>query len=225
MNQAALNLTAITIFTLVLSTLLGPLIHLPAAIPAIAVATVMGLGAVDTLGWQGQGSTLLLDWTARLSQEYRDRILHHEAGHFLVSYYLGIPVTGYTLSAWEAFRRGQPGAGGVAIDTTALDAEIERGTLSAHWVDRLCTVWMAGIAAESLTYGNSEGGEDDRQKIRMLWLSLKRPTAESQLKAKWALLQARTLLETHAEAYQNLVAAMQRRAEVSECEAILAASA
>lgn len=217
MNQAALNLTAITIFTLVMSALLGPLINLPAAIPAIAVALVMGLGTVDTFAWKGQGSNLLLDWVAGFSKEHRDRILHHEAGHFLVAHYLGIPVTGYTLSAWEAFRQGQPGLGGVNFDTTELDAEVQQGKLSSQRVDQICTVWMAGIAAETLVYGSAEGGADDRQKLRTLWMALNRKPAESELKSRLAILQAKTLLQTHEERYTALVEAMRLRASVEDC--------
>lgn len=217
MSQTALNLVAITIFTLVMSTLLGPWLHLSPVVPAIAAFGLLGLATVDTLGWQGQGATLLVDWVARFSPDHRDRVLRHEAGHFLVAHLLNIPITGYTLSAWEAFRQGQPGQGGVSFSSQELDAELERGVLSDQLIDRYCTVWMAGIAAESLLYGSAEGGGDDRQKFRILWTQLRRSPEQGLLKEKWALLQAKTLIETHRAAYDALVDAMTSRLPPAEC--------
>ncbi|NJL20196.1 MAG: ATP-dependent Zn protease [Leptolyngbyaceae cyanobacterium SM1_3_5] len=221
MNQLSLNLIAITIFALVLSSLLGPLVHLSPAVPAIAIATILGLGTIDTWSFQGQGRALLLDSLARFSPDHRDRVIRHEAGHFLAAQLLDIPVTGYTLSAWEAWRQGQAGAGGVSFDTEALEAEIAGGTLSTQTIDRLCTVWMAGVAAEDWVYGNTEGGGDDRAKLGLLWQQLRRPATEAQLKARWAMLQAKTLLEANQSAYDALVEAMQNRQPIQDCVAIV----
>jgi len=219
-QQLSLNLIAIGIFTVVLTTLLGPLVNLSPVIPAATVAGIMGLAAIDTLGWQNRGSTLLLDWMAQFSAEHRDRILHHEAGHLLVAQRLGIPVTGYTLTAWDAFRQGHPGNGGVQFDTTELEADLHQGQLSSRLLDRYCIVWMAGIAAETLVYGNAEGGEGDREQIRLLFSALKRPN-EAPQKERWAILQAKTLLEDSQEVYRELVEAMRSRQAVSECQKIV----
>ncbi|MCY7391166.1 MAG: ATP-dependent Zn protease, partial [Leptolyngbyaceae cyanobacterium CAN_BIN12] len=100
MSQLSLNLVAISIFVITMSALLGPLVQLSPVVPAIATASVLGLAALDTLSWQGRGSTLMLDWLAGFSAEHRARIIRHEAGHFLVARQLDIPVTDYTLSAW-----------------------------------------------------------------------------------------------------------------------------
>ncbi|NEQ27898.1 MAG: ATP-dependent Zn protease, partial [Microcoleus sp. SIO2G3] len=182
---------------------------------------ILGLATIDIWSFQGQGRALLLDSLAGFSPDHRDRVIRHEAGHFLAALLLDIPVTGYTLSAWEAFRQGQAGAGGVSFDTQALEAEIAGGTISAQMVDRFCTVWMAGVAAEDLVYGNTEGGGDDRAKLGLLWQQLRRPATEAQLKARWATLQAKTLLETHQPAYNALVEAMKNRISVQECVAIV----
>jgi hypothetical protein len=217
LNQISLNLVAIAIFTMVMSSLLGPWLHLSPFIPAIATFSILAIATADNLSWQGRGSTLLLDWLASFSPDHRERVIHHEAGHFLTAYKLGIPITGYTLSAWEAFRQGQPGLGGVSFDTQTLDAEIATGTLSAQLVDQYCTVWMAGIAAETLIYDSAEGGADDRRTIRLLWSQLKRPSAEAEMKTRLAQLQAKTLIENHRAAYDALVAAMTQRASVADC--------
>lgn len=223
MSQTTLNLVAITIFGLVMSSLLGPLLHLSPAIPAIVAFGILGIATVDSLSWRGQAGTLLIDWIASFSDSHRQRVLHHEAGHFLVAHLLDIPVTGYTLSAWESFRQGQLGQGGVSFSTAELEMELQRGQLSSQLIDRYCTVWMAGAAAETLVYGQAEGGADDREKLRLLWFQLQRSASEAVLKQRWATLQAKHLLQTHAAAYEALVVAMQQGTAVADCQTAIAA--
>lgn len=221
MSQLSLNLVAITIFIVTMTSVLGPLVHLSPVIPAIATAGALGLATLDTFSWQGQGSTLLLDWVARFSTQHRARVLRHEAGHFLVANLLGIPVTGYTLSAWEAFRQGQPGQGGVQFDGQELETELRRGVLSQQLLDRYCTIWMAGAAAEVLTCGTVEGGGDDRQKLRAVLAQLRLSQQECQQKERWAALRAKTLIQEHRTAFEALVTAMAQRASVTECQQVI----
>jgi hypothetical protein len=221
----SLNLVAVVVFVFTLTSLLGPLVQISPTIPAIATAGLLGLAAIDTFGWQGQGATVLLDWLARFSPAHRDRILHHEAGHFLVAHQLGIPVTGYSLSAWQALRQGQRGLGGVRFDTSALEADLQQGKVSAQTVDRYCTIWMAGSAAEYLKYGEVQGGTDDRAALRTLLTRIGVPPAQADQKERWAALQAKTLLQTHQDAYEALAAAMAENASIEECLQHLPATA
>jgi hypothetical protein len=216
-NQTSLNLVAITIFSLVMMSLLGSFVHLSPTVPAIATFGILSFMAIDTFGLQGRFGGIVIDSLARLSSEHRARVIRHEAGHFLVAHLSGIPITGYTLTAWEAFRQGIPGQGGVSFDTQELDQELQQGKLSNQLVDRYCTVWMAGTAAETLAYGNAEGGADDRQKFRTLWFQLKRPDVEGAQKEKWSVFQAKSLIQAQEKAYEALVAAMEQRATVAEC--------
>ncbi len=217
MSQTALNLTAISIFVVTLSTLLGPLFNLSPTIPAIATFSLLGLATLDNFGFQGKGGNLVLDWFASFSPQHRDRIIRHEAGHFLVAHLLGIPVTGYTLSAWEALKQKQPGLGGVSFDDSELASQLEKGTLSAQMLERYCTLWMAGGVAEDLVYGNTEGGADDLQKIRTVLTPLNFSANAQEQKQRFAALQARTLLQNNWSAYEALVDTMQQRADLSEC--------
>lgn len=217
MNQIGFNLVAIGIFSVTFFSLLGPWLHISPAVPAVTTFAALGLLTLDTLTWQGKGRTLVLDWFAQQDDNHRQRVLHHEAGHFLVAYLLGIPVTGYTLTAWDALQQRQAGQGGVSFDCQDLDAELQQGTLSARLVDRYCTVWMAGVAAETLVYGGAEGGADDRQKFQALWQQLQRPFVECQQKQRWSALQAQELLQDHQPAYDALVKAMGQKSEVSVC--------
>ena len=217
MSQTALNLTAISIFVVTLSTLLGPLFNLSPTIPAIATFSLLGLATLDNFGFQGKGGNLVLDWFASFSPQHRNRIIRHEAGHFLVAHLLNIPVTGYTLSAWEALKQKQPGLGGVSFDDRELASQLEKGTLSAQMLDRYCTLWMAGGVAEDLVYGNTEGGADDLQKIRTVLTQLNFSAKALEQKQRLAALQARTLLQNNWSAYEALVDTMQQRADLSEC--------
>ena len=200
-----------------MTSLLGPLVHLSPVVPAIAAFGVLSFATLDTLSWQGRAGTLIVDWFNHFSTEHRTRVVQHEAGHFLVAHLLDIPITGYTLSAWEAFRQGQSGLGGVSFDSQELELAAAQKTLPIQLLDRYLTVLMAGIAAETLLYGDPQGGVDDRQLFQSLWAKLDRSAPEGELKQRWAVLQAKNLIEAHRSAYDALVAAMTRRASVEEC--------
>lgn len=221
MSQTSLNLIAISIFGITLSSLLGPLFNLSPTVPAIATFTLLGLATLDSFSFQGKGSTLLLDWLASFSPTHRNRIVQHEAGHFLVAHLLEIPVVGYSLSAWEALKQKQSGQGGVSFDDQELALGLEQGTISAQLLNSYCTIWMAGVAAETLAYGSAEGGADDRQKMRTVLTGLGFSAAAQEQKQRWATLQARTLLQANSSAYEALVKAMQQRADVSECFCVI----
>lgn len=157
MNQLSLNVLAVTVFGMTLSILLGPALHIPAGASVLGILGILSVSTIDSWAWDGKGATIFLDGIARFSSAHRARVVRHEAGHFLVARKLGFPVTDYSLSAWEAFRKGNAGQGGVQFDASALEAEIQTGKLSEQMLDRLCMVWMAGIAAEQVEYGEVEG--------------------------------------------------------------------
>lgn len=217
MSQITLNLIAISVFSVTMLILLGPLLAISPEGLATVTAALLGLVTVDQLGWQGRGGRLLIDWLSQRSPEYSDRIVRHEAGHFLIAYLLGIPIDAYTLTAWEALRAGVDGNGGVIFKTDDIDRALETGKIGQQAIDRYCTVWMAGIAAEEINYGSAQGGQDDRLKLNLLWRQINRPLAEVPLKQRWSTLQAKTLIEKQPDAYTALVNAMADRRTVSEC--------
>ncbi len=210
MNPTTLNLLAVSVFAFTMLSLVGPLLNISPGAVAIALSGCAGIIALDRFGAQGKGGTLLIDLLSRQSSEYRQRILHHEAGHFLVAYLLDIPVQSYTLSAWEATKAGLPGLGGVVFAPLA-ETEMTAGGVQ---LNRYCIVCMAGIAAENHTYGSAQGGQDDQRQLRALW---QHQPSEPETQSRWALLQAQTLLDKQQSAYEALVTAMANREPVATC--------
>ncbi|MGF1602629.1 MAG: hypothetical protein ACFCU8_11510 [Thermosynechococcaceae cyanobacterium] len=206
----SLNAIALGIALLSFSVLVGPFLNLPPAIPAAITLSCLILFAVDTFGFNSLGSRLLIDSVAQLSPTHRQRIIHHEAGHFLVAQLLGIPVVGYTLSAWEAFRQGHLGEGGVRVETPEF-----KTLITASELERYCAIWMAGGVAESLVYSNIEGGADDLKTLRTVLKRLE--VKDAPLKERLAGRRAQQLLQTHWETYEALTAAMANRAPVVDC--------
>ncbi|MBK1986391.1 ATP-dependent Zn protease [Sphaerospermopsis aphanizomenoides BCCUSP55] len=218
MNQTAINLIAISVFLMTLSTLLGPLIHLSPTIPALTMVGFLGIATLDNFSFQGKGGTIVLDWLAGFSPAYRERIIHHEAGHFLVAHLSGILVTGYTLSAWEAWKQGQPGQGGVILEDSEIAAQLEKGKISVSMCDRYCNIWMAGIAAETLVFNSAEGGGDDKAQLNQFLQALGFAENVFEQKQRFHLLQAKNLIQENWDSYQALVAAMRRGATVIDCQ-------
>ena len=224
MRDTTLNLIAITIFGLTMMALLGPMVDLSPAVVAIAVVGILGVATVDQLGLEGRAGNIFLDILAWTSEDHRQRVLHHEAGHFLVAELLGIPVVNYSLNTWDAWRRGIPGQGGVVFDIQGLEEPLATGRLPALTVDAYGQVWMAGIAAEQMVYGTASGGQDDRLKFTQLWQQMGRSPAEGQIKQRWSVLQAKTLLEQHEDTFHQLAQALANRASVTDCQRIIRAA-
>lgn len=219
MSQTGLNIFAIAIFSMTLSCLLSPIFNISPFIPAGATFGILGLVTVDTLSLNNRGVTLLLDLFA--SKEQRERVIHHEAGHFLTAYFLGIPITGYTITAWEAIKQGHYGRGGVIFDTQELTEKPFNPQEMRLTLDRLSTVWMAGIAAEQLVYDKAEGGQEDLQQLRIALDLAGLPSQSHGQKERWAQLQATNLLNRYEESYQALVTAMENRKSVAECCSVI----
>jgi hypothetical protein len=209
-KQISLNLVAICIFGMTLSSLVAPLVKVSSTIPILIIFAIVVITTVDGLLLKSILATLVLDAIAGTSSAYRQRIVHHEAGHFLVAYLLGIPITGYTLSAWESFRQGRSAQGGVMFAPPQTD-------ISSQLLQQYCTVWMAGIAAEKLMYDRAEGGSEDRQKLRGILFIAGNQQQEIVRQENSAALQAKTLIQTHWEAYQAVAIKMGERATVDDC--------
>ncbi len=215
MQETGLNLMAIAVFAMTISSLLGPLFNISPFIPAGTTVIMMGLITFDTLTWQNKGVNLLLEIFA--SEADKERIIYHEAGHFLVAYFLSIPITGYSLTVWESLKQGNKGKIGVIFETENLP-EKENIPLI---LERLSTVLMAGIEAEKMIYGNGQGGEDDRGKLRQFLVDSGLNNTVYQQKENWAKLQAKNILVSNKHTYEKLVIALKERQSVEKCYLII----
>ncbi|HIK44069.1 MAG TPA: ATP-dependent Zn protease [Leptolyngbyaceae cyanobacterium M65_K2018_010] len=220
MRDTTLNTIAIVVFLTTMASLLGPLVNLSPAWVAGCAATGLGLFTLDQLNLQGRLGHILTDALAWLSPEHRQRVLHHEAGHFLAAVLLEIPVEAYTLTTWEAWKRGLPGQGGVVFGHPEAQT-LPVPCWTPQTLDRYAQVWMAGIAAEHLIYGNAWGGDRDTQTVSQLWQGLGLSPQQASMKQRWAALQAKTLLENHRAAYDALVTTMEQRASVAVCRQVI----
>jgi hypothetical protein len=221
MQSTGLNIIAIAIFTITLSVLLGPVFNISPLIPALTTFAVMGLVTVDTLAYENKGINLLLDLFA--SSQQRERIIYHEAGHFLVATLLQIPIVSYNLTAWENLQEKQSGLGGVVFDFSCWEKKTTKLTEFNLNLERFCIVLMSGIAAESLIYQDVQGGKEDYQQLKTTLSSLGLSDNLYQQKQRWALLQATNLIKENLSSYEELVKAMKAKKSIEECQRIIRA--
>lgn len=201
MTEQQVNFIAITVFVFTLGALLAPFIPGATGFLAGVVLVLLGLATVDAWVWQSQGLTLIRS----LWPKPAERVVYHEAGHFLVAHLLGIPIVDYTLSAWGSWRRGYPPA----------EAGVRLGAIPPELWPRCPVLWLAGVAAEELVYGQAQGGATDWQQASQLLAAF--PPAERAWRLRAAQQEARQLLQKHWSAYLALVTAMRQGRSVADC--------
>ena len=183
---------------------------------AIAVTTGISLNALalltlavvvgDRLFLNGASLETLLKW---ISPGVQDKVLKHEAGHFLLAYLLGCPVEGIVLSAWAALRDERFGNRQVSAGTSFFDPELsrqinEQQQVTRSSIDRYSIIVMAGIAAEADKYGRADGGAGDEAAL-IAFLSRLWSADQIKNQARWGALQAVLLLRQYRPAYEALV--------------------
>ncbi|XP_021742414.1 uncharacterized protein LOC110708557 [Chenopodium quinoa] len=175
---------------------------------------------LDLISFGGGIAGLALDTIGHtISQKYHNRVIQHEAGHFLIAYLLGILPKSYTLSSLEALSK--EGSLNVQAGTNFVDFEFveetNAGKMSSTMLNRFSCIALAGVATEYLLYGYAEGGLADINKLDGLLKSLgfTQKKADSQL--RWAVLNTILLLRRHEEARAKLADAMSKGMSVGSC--------
>ena len=97
-------------------------------------------------------------WQARLR-----RIAIHEAGHVLVAGEEGLPVKEVLVGSLACLRAGLSSNGSTQLEPPP------QAKLPAEDLRRWSRVLQAGMVAESLVYGDSLGGSDDRSLLGRIW--------------------------------------------------------
>ncbi|XP_026665265.2 uncharacterized protein LOC103719691 isoform X2 [Phoenix dactylifera] len=112
------------------------------------------LWTLDLASFDGGVRNLVLDTIGHnLSQKYHNRVIQHEAGHFLIAYLLGILPKGYTLSSLEALMKEgsfNVQAGTSFVDFEFLD-EIATGKISAkEWLRSIFYLDILKVGLQTL---------------------------------------------------------------------------
>ncbi|KAL3537976.1 hypothetical protein ACH5RR_001342 [Cinchona calisaya] len=175
---------------------------------------------LDAVSFNGGVSGLLLDTIGHtFSQKYHNRVIQHEAGHFLTAYLLGILPKGYTITSLDALK--MEGSLNVQAGTAFVDfeftEEVNRGKLSALMLNRFSCIALAGVATEYLLFGCAEGGLSDISKLDILLKSLGFTQKKADSQVRWAVLNTVLILRRHEDARSKLADVMSEGKSVGFC--------
>jgi len=213
----------------------GPLVGVSPAWIVVAVALALGALSLDAARFGGRGGHVLAEALPGGGARLR-RIAVHEAGHGLLAEAEGLPLRRVLVGSLACLRAGlnsngstefasefvmpflarPAAAGGAQLEAAPRDGSadpVEGGLpgalapgLPAEELRRWSRVLLAGMVAEELVYGESEGGSDDRALLGRIWGLSGFDVATAQLEqrrarreAEQALSRRRPELEQRAE--------------------------
>ena len=189
----------VAVLVVTLLALLGPLLGLSPWFTTALVALALTSLTVDAARFGGRGGHLLAETLPGGLLRLR-RIALHEAGHVLVAEREGVAVAAIHVGSLACLRAGLSAGG-----TTVL-APPGSARLPLEELRRWSRVLLAGMAAENLVYGESEGGADDRSLLGRLWGLSGQDVATAQMEQRRArreveqwLRAERTRLEAEAD--------------------------
>jgi len=151
-----------------------------------------------------------IDKFSQVFPDYRDRVVRHEAAHFLAGYLVGVPVTGYGLDIGQEH-------------TEFAEAKIQKRLIERNLedveIDQLSVVAVAGIAAEGQQYDEVMGQNADLMDLQRILLRSKSKMSDGQQQnmTRWAVFCAAGLLRQYKKEHEALISAMSRGAPVIEC--------
>ena len=179
----------------------GPLVGVSPNWITVAVVSGLVLLSVDAARFSGLGGHLLAEalplgiGAARLR-----RIAIHEAGHVLVAADNNLPVKRVLVGSRACLSQGLRANGSTELEPPG------HAKLPLEELRRWSRVLQAGMVAETLIYGGSRGGADDRALLGRLWGLSGHPVATAQQEQRRArreveqwLRQHRSSLEAQAE--------------------------
>ena len=101
---------------------------------------------------------------------------------------------------------------------------MQRGSLSSASLDAFACVALAGVCAEYIDYGASEGGLNDVQALDALLSALNFSQKKADSEVRFAVLSVVLLLRREARAHDALAAAMEAGSSVGTCLATVEAN-
>tara|TARA_E500000178_G_scaffold49408_1_gene44752 strand:+ start:4779 stop:5432 length:654 start_codon:yes stop_codon:yes gene_type:complete len=202
MNPARIG---VVVALLSAAAVLGPSIGLsPAWITVLVMTTLVGV-SVDAAVWDGRGGHLLAEALPGGKARLR-RIALHEAGHRLVAQHEGLRPGPSQVGTLACLRAGRQACGSTELPLPAS------AKLPLEDLRRWSRVLLAGMAAEVVVHGESEGGADDRQLLGRLWGLSGQPASTAQLEQRRARREVEQWLRQQREGLEQ------------ECETLLAAA-
>ncbi|XP_034706636.1 uncharacterized protein LOC117930219 [Vitis riparia] len=182
------------------------------------------LWTLDLVSFNGGVGSLVLDTIGHtFSQKYHNRVIQHEAGHFLIAYLLGILPKGYTLTSLEALQKEGSlniQAGTAFVDFEFLE-EVNSGKVSATMLNRFSCIALAGVVTEYLLYGYAEGGLADINKLDLLLKGLGFTQKKADSQVRWSVLNTVLILRRHKQAQGKLTEAMSMGKSVGACIGVI----
>lgn len=197
-DSGALN-AGIAVFVVSVLAVAGPAVGLSPWLPALAAGLAMAALTADAAFLAGRGGHVVAEALPGGLARLR-RIAIHEAAHNLVAQAEAVPVRRVLVGSWAALQAGVNGGGSTEFD---LPATVKMPLADLR---RWSRVLLAGMAAEELIYGSSQGGADDRAQLGRLWALSGHDVATAQREQRQArrevstwLKSRRLELETRAE--------------------------
>jgi len=188
------------------------------------VAGIFGLSAYDTLSNNAGGNLLIVDTIGRtILPSYKRRVAVHEAGHFLVSYLMGVLPVEYTLSALESYQKRGNDKGlksavqaGTRFADEVFKKEIASGSIRARSLDQFTCISLAGIASELVLLEKAEGGRSDLVQLDALLFALRFSPQRASFQVRWAVYNTVSLIRKHEKAVEEVANAMEKGASVQD---------
>ncbi|XWS58261.1 hypothetical protein CRYUN_Cryun08bG0018700 [Craigia yunnanensis] len=149
-------------------------------------------------------------------EDYRFLCLHHEAGHFLIGYLLGILPKGYKIPSMVEFQKDRFAAGSVDFaGFESLQSSVRR--ISNKTLNNFSCVVLGGLVAEHLQFGCIEGLYSDVDKLDKVlrWLGYTESQVDDQV--RWAALNTVSILQRHNETRSRLAEAMAFGRSIGQC--------
>jgi len=186
--------------------------------------TTSGLSAYDTLSNNAGGNLLIVDTIGRtIFPKYKRRVAVHEAGHFLVSYLMGVLPVEYTLSALESYQKRGNDKGlksavqaGTRFADEVFKKEISSGSIRARSLDQFTCISLAGIASELVLLEKAEGGRSDLVQLDALLFALRFSPQRASFQVRWAVYNTVSLIRKHKETVEEVATAMEKGATVQD---------